>query len=382
MSKIVEHFLVPLFVVVSILYAFNSFGADNIELNKVFLHTTNDAMHLERATLSLYFSHEVHVEETKIKRSADSNSFYRFFIPNVVMTSHECEAMVNRVNSYSDDYRIAIKRVSTPSIGIEITITSSNNRLAVNYEKFDSIGLQKGLVFRLYNKDVLSQLERSNNQPVLRTLWYTGKPCIAIDPGHGGTDCGATGHGGIQEKYVCLAIGTAVGDLLQERGCDVILTRNNDCTVALDQRTTHAHKHHADLFVSIHANYAADNRARGVETFCVQPRLLQSVSSDLSDMQKDSVAQVMNQRAYFSDCLAQSVQRHTCDAIESYHNESIDRKVKYSVSQVLLGAQMPAVLIEVGFVSHPSEAALLGDTVYQGRIARGICDGILSAIAF
>ena len=63
-----------------------------------------------------------------------------------------------------------------------------------------------------------------------------------------------------------------------------------------------------------------------------------------------------------------------------FHDEVIDRKVKHSVTQVLLGAQMPAVLVEVGFVSHKKEAALLGDYQYQNRIAQGICDGILFAI--
>ena len=69
-----------------------------------------------------------------------------------------------------------------------------------------------------------------------------------------------------------------------------------------------------------------------------------------------------------------------CNKIAPFHNESIDRKVKHSVSQVLLGVQMPVILVEVGFLSHPKESLLLNDAHYQSCIARGICDGILSAM--
>lgn len=381
MSKIIEYFLIPLFVVVSVLYAFNSSGSDGtIQLHKVYHHTTHSPVLLERANVSFYFSGDPQVQEIKSKKAQDVQSS-AFFFPQAVITKGECEAMVKRLNDYRDCYTVTIEEVTRPTKGIMLVFNCDPNKFAVSYERFDSIGLQKGVVFRLHNKELLRQIEQANNQPVLRTLWHTSKPCIAIDPGHGGADCGAIGHGGIQEKDICLAIGTAVGNLLEQHGCSVVLTRNSDCFIALDERTSYANDHHADLFVSIHANYAANQRAIGVETFCLQPSLLKRGFSQLSDRQHGIVSDLMNQRFESSCALAQSVQRHLCNAVSALHDEPIDRKVKHSVTQVLLGAQMPAVLVEVGFVSHKKEAALLRDIQYQNSVARGICDGILSAIA-
>jgi len=158
------------------------------------------------------------------------------------------------------------------------------------------------------------------------------------------------------------------------------MTRKSDETVGLDERTAYANKQHADFFVSIHANHAPTLRAIGVETFCLKPSLLQRSFSQLSDYHQNIYAYEVNRRADISCALAQSVQSHVCGAISPFHNESIDRKVKHSVSQVLLGSQSPAILVEVGFVSNPKEAVLLSDAEYQNRIAHGICNGILSVV--
>jgi len=247
MSKIVEHFLIPLFVVVSVLYAFNSFG-NPIELNKVYHHVANDPVYLERANVAFYFSCDPRVQEGNGTCTACT-----FFFPDALIKQGECEAMVKRVNAYNDGYTIIIEQVTRPVRGIQLAFNVDKEKFAVSYERFDSIGSQKGIVFRLHNKDLLRQLEQANNQPVLRTLWHTGtKPRIVIDSGHGGGDSGAVGYDGLQEKNVCLAIGTALSDLLQSQGCDVLLTRKSDCDVFLDDRTTYANTHHADLFVSIH----------------------------------------------------------------------------------------------------------------------------------
>ena len=389
MSKIIENFLIPLFVIVSVLYAFNSFGSDGVSLNKVYHHTTQNPVCLERANVSFYFSRDPQLQEVKNKKNYDTKSF-TFFFPKAVITKGECEEMVRRLNSYSDCYTINMTEVVKPIKGIKLVFNIDPNKFLVGYERFDSIGLQKGIVFRLFNKDLLKQLEQVNNQPVLRTLWHTGsvrrslgevgKPCIAIDSGHGGPDCGAIGCGGVQEKDICLAIGTAVGNLLEQHGCSVVLTRKSDCGVGLDERTSYANNNHADLFVSIHANYAASPRAVGVETFYLQPHLLKQNFSNLSDQENSDVTCMRSQRADSSCALAQSVQRHVCDAVAMFHDEPIDRKVKHSVSQVLLGAQMPAILIEVGFVSHAKEAVLLSSVQYQNCVAHAICDGVLSAI--
>lgn len=380
MSKIIEHFLVPLFVIVSALYAFNSFSGDGpVTLNKVYHHTTQNPVHLERANLCCYFSGDVQVQEIKNKHyNAQSCAF---FFPKVIINKGECETMIQRLRDHNDSYSITIEEISSPTKGILIVFNFDDKKLALSHEQFDSIGLQKGVVFRLHNKELHKILEQKINQPVLRTLWHSDRCRIAIDPGHGGSDCGAIGHGGIQEKDICLAISTKVGSLLEQHGFSVVMTRNNDYDVGLDERTAYANNNHADLFVSIHANHAPNHRAIGIETFCLKPSLLKKNFSQLSDQHHDCWADVIKKRADLSCAVAQSVQRHVCNSISSFHDEPIDRKVKHSVAQVLLGTQMPAVLVEVGFVSHQKEAALLADTHYQNSIARGICNGILSALS-
>jgi N-acetylmuramoyl-L-alanine amidase len=380
MSKIIEHFLVPLFVIVSALYAFNSFSGDGpVMLNKVYHHTTQNPVHLERANMSCYFSGDVQMQEMKHKKQCDTQSC-AFFFPKVVINSGECESMIQRLHDYNDSYSITIEELSVPTKGILIVFNFDDKKFALSCEQFDSIGLQKGVVFRLHNKELVKILEQKSNQPVLRTLW--NPKCIAIDPGHGGLDCGATGHGGVQEKDICLAISTKVGNLLEQHGFSVVMTRRSDDTVGLDERTSYANNHHADLFVSIHANWASNQRAVGVETFCLKPSLLQRGFSQLSDAQQKFCVDVQQQRAEYSDALAQAVQRHVCDTVSPFHNEPVDRKVKHSVSQVLLGTQAPAILVEVGFVSHPKEVLLLNNFEYQNSVAQGICDGILSVVSY
>ncbi len=394
MSKIIENFLIPLFVIVSVLYAFNSFG-HAIELNKAYHHITNEPGYLERANISFYFSRDPQVQEIKNKNT--NAHTITFFFPDVSIAQGECEAMIKRISNQHNGYSVAITPVIKPTKGVKLAFNFDPAQCSLGYETFDSIGLQKGIVFRLYNKNVLTSIQNNNNQPVLRTLWWqpdgasakTGhkdkKPNIVIDAGHGGSDSGAIGCGGIQEKQVCLAIGTAVGSLLKQKGCSVLLTRTNDCDMQLDERTAYANDNNADLFVSIHANYAANPRAIGIETFCMQPALLKKNFSCLTSSQDACIANIINQRAALSYQLAQSVQSSVCNSVSSFHDvtiDRIDRKVKHSVSQVLLGAQEPAILIEVGFLSHPKESLLLHDTHYQNSIAHGICNGILSILQF
>lgn len=394
MSKIIENFLVPLFLVISVLYAFHSCAHDTntILLNKAFHHMAPNQGYLEKANISLYFSADVQVQEIS-NHNKNKTSSVTFFFPRAAISTGEGELMVRRINGYKGDYKVMITQVVKPMPGVAIQFDFDPNLYMVNCEQFDSISLQKGFVFRLYNKELLTKLERVQDQPVLRTLWHPScakatqdchynKPRIIIDPGHGGRDTGAIGCNDIQEKMVCLAVGRTVGDLLEQSGCSVLLTRTHDSDMSLDERTSFAHNNHADLFVSVHANYAANPKAVGVETFCMQSRLLKKKYSLLSAEQDSCVENMMFQRIERSLQLAQAVQRNVCDSISPFHTEPIDRKVKHSVCQVLLGAQMPAILVEVGFLSHPKEGRLLGDAQYQNSIAQGICNGILSTLSF
>lgn len=382
MSTTIERFLLPLFFVMSIVYAFNSLGNNIIELKKVFHHGANDDFYIERGTLSFYFSSTPVIKEIPANvLSSGDISYVSFFFPHVVVTQ-EADAIIKQINNYRGPYTIAITHVTQPGNGIIVTFGFDKKKMAVSYDVFDSIGLQKGVVFHVYNKELMSVLQEKNNQPILRTLWHTGKAhVIGIDPGHGGIDSGAIGCHGIKEKDVCLAVSTQVARLLQDKGYSVVLTRTDDTSLLLSDRTWCVNTNHVDLFVSIHANFSFNSQVHGIETFCMQPRLLTSRYCDLSDNETSMVNAIRDVQCNQSYNLAQSIQHHVCKGITQDYYAPVDRKVKFSVTQVLLGAQMPCALIEIGFLSHAQEARLLHTAHYQNTVAQGIFQGIVALLS-
>lgn len=172
---------------------------------------------------------------------------------------------------------------------------------------------------------------------------------IAVDPGHGGSDPGAIGYQGTFEKDVNLAIGLYLGELLHEAGAKVIFTRDSDIYVSIFERPEIALEARADLFVSIHANsHIQRGTARGTETLY---------------RAKDPV----------SELFARAVQDELVKAITL-----IDRRIWGREDlAVFNGSDIPAVLVEVGFLDHPDEEVLLRASGFQKVAAQGIFNGIV-----
>ena len=193
-------------------------------------------------------------------------------------------------------------------------------------------------------------------------------PRIVIDPGHGGSEDGAVGRGGLKEKDLTLEIAQRLGDLLSKRaGAEVIYTRTGDLTVALDARAAVANQAGADLFVSIHANSSDDPAARGVETYYV----VKSPSSNGSA--PTPVAEQHKLRE--SRKLAVDVQQAL------YHSFSgekgvLNRGVKQAPFVVLLDADMPSILAEVAFVTSPADEHKLGTAEGRQAVADALYRGI------
>ena len=175
-----------------------------------------------------------------------------------------------------------------------------------------------------------------------------------------------------------LAVGLESARLLRQRGFDVLLTRDHDCTRALDNRTTHANKQNADLLVSIHANASSNKAIHGVQTFCIKPGLFAHGVSSLSEEEYAAVCYAHRTRCKQSNRLAELVHAHMLIHARTAHPEVHDRKIDHAVSQLLLGSHMPAALVEVGFLSHEQEAARLQLPSYRQALARGICNGIIA----
>jgi N-acetylmuramoyl-L-alanine amidase len=209
---------------------------------------------------------------------------------------------------------------------------------------------------------------------------------FVIDPGHGGSNTGAPGLGGhVYEKEITLALALALKDRLLQLGVDVVLTRDKDEYLSLRERTRIANELGADLFISLHTNASQDRTRQGFETYILSPealdvegpalragdgRLRPGVDADIAALLDDIECGAVHAR---SAAIAASVQRE----IAAVRGADRDRGVKQASMHVLLGATMPAVLIEVGFLNHPVEGRDLQDPVIRGRIADAIATAVV-----
>jgi len=213
---------------------------------------------------------------------------------------------------------------------------------------------------------------------------------IIIDPGHGGRDYGAPGRiKGIHEKAIALQIGKRLArKIRKEIKCEVIMTRNNDKFLTLEERTAIANTKNADLFISIHTNANRDRRVYGIETYflnlatdkdsiLVAARENATSTKNISDLQVILNDLMQNSKINESSRLAAYIQVSMYKHLKKKGYSRIKSKgVKQAPFYVLLGAQMPAVLIETSFISNKRECARLINSKYQERLCEGIIFGI------
>lgn len=214
---------------------------------------------------------------------------------------------------------------------------------------------------------------------------------IVIDAGHGGKDPGAVGYRKYREKIVVFQIAKELKSILKSRGYKVYMTRNRDHFVKLSNRTKYANKKNADIFISIHANAVGRKNAHkvtGIECYFLSKSrssrakrvAAKENSADLSDMNyygKEALLNTINSHNIVaSNKLAIDLQRGMLGNLKKSYKNVRDGGVREGPFWVLVGAQMPSVLIEVGFISHHMEARRLVNSRYQKRMALGMADGI------
>jgi N-acetylmuramoyl-L-alanine amidase len=227
---------------------------------------------------------------------------------------------------------------------------------------------------------------RAGNYSLARQLGL-GARRIVIDPGHGGHDPGTIGRRGLQEKDLVLDVALRLERLVrQELGTEVILTRSTDVFIPLEERTAIANQKEADLFVSIHANAARNSKARGIETYvlsfartphaeAVAARENAISTATLKDLQNLVKAITLNSKLDESRDLAHSIQESMVSGVREQHGVP-DRGVHSAPFYVLIGANMPAVLAELGFVSHPEDEKRLRTPRYRELLARSLLQGL------
>ncbi|MEZ0328821.1 MAG: N-acetylmuramoyl-L-alanine amidase [Dissulfuribacterales bacterium] len=209
---------------------------------------------------------------------------------------------------------------------------------------------------------------------------------IVVDPGHGGKDPGAIGPTGLKEKDVTLKLAKKVAARLREElGAEVILTREKDIFVPLEQRTAIANAQKADLFVSIHTNAAPSSRLRGIETyylnFAVDEHAMRVAALENASSAKrmGDLSGILNQilkntKVDESSRLARFIQDALSQHVHGYGGK--DLGVKQAPFFVLIGAKMPSVLVETSFISNDEEEKMLKDNAYLDQLSRGIVSGI------
>ena len=214
---------------------------------------------------------------------------------------------------------------------------------------------------------------------------------IVLDAGHGGDDPGAI-NGSLKEKNIVLSIAQKAGKELQGRGYKVYYTRSKDKFINLRDRTKYANDKAADLFISIHANAAPSKTKaatmRGIETFFLSPARSERSKnaaalenkSDIEEMNYFSKQTFLNflnrEKIIASNKLAIDVQREVLAQAKSVSSKASDGGIREAPFWVLVGALMPAVLLEVGYITHPSEGDLINNSKYQDALAKGLADGI------
>lgn len=211
---------------------------------------------------------------------------------------------------------------------------------------------------------------------------------IVIDPGHGGHDPGSLGTG-IREAELVLDVALRLEKLLKEEpGIDVVMTRRTDQFIELEERTRIANRQNADLFLSIHANSSRKRTAQGVETFVLNfanNSDAEEVAARENAIAKGSMRQLpdivkaitLNNKLDESRDLAEIVQTNLVQRLRKMESSLPDRGIKQAPLVVLIGASMPSVLCEIGFVSTPEEGARLKTSKYRQEIAEALRDGVL-----
>ena len=217
---------------------------------------------------------------------------------------------------------------------------------------------------------------------------------LVLDAGHGGHDSGAVGPGGLQEKELVLDVTRRVSRLLEERlGVKVLLSRDSDQFVALRDRTSFANKERGDLFVSIHANAHREVAHQGVETYFLSSEATDSAARQVAALENSVVqlektlatgrgGRLETVKAILWDLAQSEFQLESsrlAEVVQDSMTKSLripNRGVKQAGFYVLGGAAMPAVLIEIGFVTNPKEEKRLRDARYRDEIARAIYAGL------
>jgi len=333
------------------------------------------------------------------------------FSPDTVRVVLDIESIGNyKIYSLPDPFRVVIdvrgeKFAKDPPKPLESVDTANANQKEKKPEKVDVSKPTDGIVVLRDNKKVAVNSKTPVADPPKVAALPGTKPLslaqqlglgvkkIVLDPGHGGKDPGAMAFN-LKEKDIVLDIAKRLAPVLKkELGCEVVLTRNDDTFITLEERTALANTNNADLFISLHINAHTSAKVRGIETYYlnlttnaeamrVAARENATSTHQMSELQ-DILSDIMkNSKIDESSRLAQQV--HNSILTETNKRGFSDIKnlgVKQAPFYVLIGAQMPAILIELAFISNEKDVENLKNPTFLDMLTKEIADGIRAYIS-
>ncbi|MFG0519010.1 N-acetylmuramoyl-L-alanine amidase AmiA [Kluyvera intermedia] len=247
-----------------------------------------------------------------------------------------------------------------------------------------------GIASQAAAKDVPLKTGNSHSKPAKKS---SNRRLVMLDPGHGGIDTGAIGHSGSKEKHVVLAIAKNVRAILQKNGINAKLTRTGDTFIPLYDRVEIAHKHGADLFMSIHADGFTNPSAAGASVFALSNRGASSAMAKYLSDKENAVDELAGKKAKDKDHLLQQVLfdlvqtdtiknsltlgSHVLKNIKPVHRLH-SKGTEQAAFVVLKSPSIPSVLVETSFITNPAEEKLLGTAAFRQKIASAIASGIIS----
>lgn len=215
---------------------------------------------------------------------------------------------------------------------------------------------------------------------------------VVIDPGHGGKDPGCVGKSGLREKKIVLDVATRLKNILEAKeNLEVIMTRESDIFLDPESRTVIANQKQADLFISIHANANRSRKLSGIESFYLNfsqdPSVIETAAREnatstknISEM-KDIIEKIVqNSKIVESKELAETIQNSLVKSLSQKYSNVRSLGVKGGPFWVLIGGEMPSVLIEISHLSNPTEEKRLQSPQYRQRVAQGIYEGIVEYV--
>lgn len=215
---------------------------------------------------------------------------------------------------------------------------------------------------------------------------------VVIDPGHGGKDPGCAGKSGLREKNIVLDVATRLKNILESKeNLEVIMTRESDIYLDPESRTVIANQKQADLFISIHANANRSSKLSGIESFYLNfsqdPSVIETAAREnatstknISKM-KDIIEKIVqNSKIVESKELAESIQNSLVKSLSQKYSNVRSLGVKGGPFWVLIGGEMPSVLVEISHLSNPTEEKRLQSPQYRQHVAQGIYEGIIEYV--